>query len=259
MSNKVDIKELFAAMQDRMIAELNLGRQIDHATTQGDETELNWLGWVNDYLPNRYAGCKGFVVDHLGNKSEQIDIIIYDKQYSPLVFKGAETTYVTAESVYAIFEVKPILDSTTLKYAGGKAASVRKLICTSAPIVYSTGINKPKEPHRIIAGLLTTEGSWAKDATMIDNLKSLNDEQEIDLICSIHDIACRVIYERNGKIVDVKIDRNKDKGVLIFFFLTLLMKLQAIGTVPAIEYDKYFGDVSTIKEIYDDIQKANKD
>jgi hypothetical protein len=33
-------------------------------------------------------------------------------------------------------------------------------------------------------------------------------------------------------------------------FLTVLTKLQIIGTVPAIEFDKYFSDVASLEEMY---------
>jgi len=258
----VDIKKLFGNLQNEMIAKLNKGKVIVHAPTQGDATELNWLEWLETYLPKRYSVCSGFVVDHKGTSSDQIDIIIYDKQYSPLVFEAGGKKYVTAESIFAVFEVKPTLNKEYLEYAGNKAASVRKLIRTSAPIVYSTGIKDPKTPHRIIAGLLTTENNWKNKQSLVGNLQSLRKEQELDIICAISDIACRVTYDRDDKkhseIANITLDKNADDGILIFLFLTILLKLQAIGTVPAIEFDKYFGGVPTIEEVFADMKKASE-
>ena len=46
------------------------------------------------------------------------------------------------------------------------------------------------------------------------------------------------------------LNKNKEQDILMHLFLTLNTKLQIIGTVPAIEYDKYFGDVSSLRELY---------
>lgn len=43
--------------------------------------------WFNDYLPKRYKAAKATVVDSQGNISEQIDLALYDIQYSYLAFK----------------------------------------------------------------------------------------------------------------------------------------------------------------------------
>jgi len=56
-------------------------------------------------LPMFYFG--GFVVDHSGKISEQIDIIIYDRHFTPFIFKGERVVYIPVEGVYAIFEVRP--------------------------------------------------------------------------------------------------------------------------------------------------------
>ena len=49
----------------------------------------------------------GFLVDANGSISEQIDIVVFDRQYSPFLFNQDGCKYMPAESVYAVFEVKP--------------------------------------------------------------------------------------------------------------------------------------------------------
>jgi len=251
--NKPNIKELFLGMQKKMQADLQMSKDINHPGTKGDFTEINWIKWFTDYFPKRYNFCNGIVIDHTDNTSDQIDIIVYDKQYSPLVFNQNDVTYITAESVFAVFEVKQTLNKEHLEYAGKKAESVRKLSRTSAPIVYSTGIKPPKEPHKIITGLLTTSNEWKNpiDETLIGNLKSLNKMQELDIICSIQNFAYRIIYENDA----IKLEKNRGDDILIFLFLTLLMQLQIIGTVPAIEYNKYFDAVPLFSDIGAEYEK----
>lgn len=87
----------------------------------------------------RYKVDKGIVIDSTGKQSEQIDLIIYDAQYSYLVFRQNDTLLIPAESVYAVFEVKQNLNKERIEYAGAKAKSVRELLRTSAPIKHAGG------------------------------------------------------------------------------------------------------------------------
>ena len=102
----VDLGKLYDGMQQEMEAGLKTGASVlMHPGMKGDDTEDNWREWLMAYLPNRYAVAKGVVIDADGNESEQIDVIIYDRQYSYLVLKHNETFLIPAESVYAVFEV----------------------------------------------------------------------------------------------------------------------------------------------------------
>lgn len=254
------IKTLFSSLQDEMLVKLKQAQVMSHPGDKGNSTELDWLNWFEQYLPKRYSVTKGKVVDSCGNESDQIDIIIYDRQYSPLVFSYNGVNYITAESVYAVFEVKQELNKEYIEYAGKKAESVRRLVRTSAPIVYSTGLKPSKPLHKIFAGLLTTKTSWVEvDKNLKNNLVGLTNNQELDVICSLDEISCSVQYKRteinflgksSGEMVTVQIDRNKERDILMHLFLTVLTKLQIIGTVPAIEFDKYFSDVASLEEMY---------
>jgi hypothetical protein len=257
--NNQFINKLFLTLQHKMLSDLGMNEYMSHPGDKGDATELDWQRWFEIYLPKRYSVTKGKVVDCQGNESDQIDIIIYDRQYSPLVFHYNNVTYVTAESVYAVFEVKQDLTKEHIKYAAQKAKSVRSLQRTSAKIVYSTGLKEPKPLHHIISGLLTTKSSWKNtEAKIKENTKSLSTNEEIDIICSLNSISSRLIYEtstsKEGDLIkSVSISRNEEDNILMHLFLTILTQLQIIGTVPAIEFDKYFNDIPSLEEIYNDI------
>jgi hypothetical protein len=74
-------------------------QSVDHNVTLGDETEFAWLKFVDDILPNRYEVSDGFVVDADGQRSDQIDVIVFDRQYSPPLFRAKKPQYVPAEAV----------------------------------------------------------------------------------------------------------------------------------------------------------------
>ena len=226
---------LFTCLQKEM--ECNLKKSNiahDHSGTKGDCSEVNWIDWLKNYLPKRYSVTKGFVIDHTGNQSDQIDLIIYDKQYTPFVFTDKEAIYVPAESVYAVFEVKQTVNKEFIIYAGKKAESVRNLHRTSAPIRHVEGTAKPKELHNIIAGILTTKSDWCEDSNMLEeHLNNLDDKQFLNIGCIIENSAFYFNEEQNKYIKSYKEDS------LMYFFFKLLVMLQKIGTVPAIEWDKY--------------------
>src|SRR3546814_16494802 len=86
--------------------------------------------------------------------SQQIDVIIHDRQYSPFVFTFKGTDVVPAESVYAVFEAKQELTADYIRYAGEKAASVRRLHRTSLSAETIDGPSRAKPPHHILAGII---------------------------------------------------------------------------------------------------------
>lgn len=229
------LKELFLKKQGKMTASLEEARVINHAGSKGDISEDHWIKMLNDHLPSRYRAAKAFVIDSHNQISEQIDVVIYDTQYSPLFFKNEGAKYIPAESVYAIFEIKQEINKEHIEYAGSKAKSVRRLERTSAPIYHAGGvIAKPKEPFKILAGILTYKSSWspAFGKPFDEVVNSLDNEGELNLGCAIMDGAFCV--KRPG---EMKVS-NKDTA-LIEFFLDLLAMLQVLGTVTALELDKY--------------------
>ena len=233
------LSELYSYMQEDMKAKLHGVNAFDHATTKGDVTEVNWIDWLKAYLPRRYAVDKAFIIDNENNVSDQIDLVIYDMQYSHPVFVINDGKYITAESVYAVFEIKQTLDKGNIEYAGQKIKSVRDLIRTSVPIASANGTASAKTPHRIISGILSTDSTWVEPITenVVKCLEERSDNESIDLICCLEKSSFVVSYNKENKIKKVSFS-SKDES-LIFFFLELLKKLQPIGTVPAIDITSY--------------------
>ncbi len=232
------IKDLFYNLQNQMVASLATNRSsITHPGALGVASELNWIEWLKQYLPKRYFVDKAFVVDCNDNISQQIDVVIYDQQYTPFVFKQNSVIYVPAESVYAVFEVKQELTKDYLEYAGDKAQSVRSLDRTSAPIPHAGGYYDPKEPGRILAGILTLSSSWKDPLGKIfeENVANLTGNRKLDLGCCLKHGSFRVEHSNDG----VSIHKSTPDEAFIYFFLTLLMELQELATVSAIDISCY--------------------
>ena len=250
--NKIDIRKLFEDKQEQMLKTFGLNKYLVHSGSKGDATEEEWVSWFNTYLPKKYkATANGYVIDCNGNLSEQIDIIIYDTHFSPLVFELGGQKYIAVESVYAVFEVKQDLTKEHIEYAAKKISSVRTLERTSAGIKQLDGRVIKKELYKILGGLLTLRTNWVKDnieSNIETNVKLLDSNNEIDFICCLQSYACEIIYDEKipefhgTKIYDlrdIKIKSNKNNGALIYTYIKLFKMLQNLGNCAAIEYDRY--------------------
>lgn len=238
-----DLTDAFFKRQAKLAADLGVGDIAAHPGTKGDDTELNWLHMLDEVLPKRYGVCTAFVVDSEGHQSEQIDVVIHDRHFSPLLFEVGGANYIPAESVYAAFEIKQQLDKAHLEYAGEKIASVRRLHRTSVDVPHAGGKYDPVRPRRIIGGFLARRSDWSPafgDAFhgrlhALDELGSADVEYGIDIGCAV---------EHGGLSVDrqwddlrtMTIEHSESNVALIYFVMRLLRQLQGVGSAPAIDY-----------------------
>lgn len=227
------MKESFVDVQAELAIKLKRAAQsISHAGTHGAVNEDHWIDIFRSYLPNRYAVATGLVIDSLGNRSDQIDIVIFDRHFTPTLLDQQNHRYIPVEAVYAVFESKPHFDKSYIEYAGDKAASVRKLHRTSVPIAHAGGTFAPKPLFPIIAGVVAAKSSWA-DGLGEHFLKNLptEDMERLDCGCALDDGAFDS-FDDSLKVVG-------SEGALIYFLFRLLSRLQSLGTVPAIDWAAY--------------------
>lgn len=234
MTTDWSLPALFADFHNQIERELMSARNLGHPTDIGDASEQVWNDVLNHYLPKRYEARKGFVVDSRGIFSQQIDVIIHDRQYSPFVFSFKGTDVVPAESVYAVFEAKQALTADYIRYAKEKAASVRQLHRTSLAAETIDGLSRPKPLHHILAGTLTLSTTWAPPLgqTLFGHLQQDVASSPLDLGC----IADAGWFTRTG---ERKFDLHAvDKPATRFLF-ELIAQLQAIGTAPMLDVRAY--------------------
>jgi hypothetical protein len=176
----------------------------------------------------------GIVIDSTGSTSDQIDVIIYDPQYTPTLLDQNKHRYIPAESVYAVFEVKPVMNKKYVTYAGDKAESVRKLHRTSIEIHHAGGEFPPKKLFPIIAGIVSNSMEWTdgfEGESFTKSFHSLTGDKSLDFCLSVS----------GGCFHADEADQNhKPNGrSLIYFIFRLLQRLQTLGTVPAVDWNAY--------------------
>jgi hypothetical protein len=221
-----------------------------HGTTLGDNDEQQWADILRGFLPERYVVGPVFAVDHHGNQSQQVDVAIYDRNFSPLWFGQKDTTgIVPVESIYAVFEVKPVLDKTYLDYARLKIASVRNLERTTVPIAHAGGtfqaVSLANRP--ILGGLLAAKSGWTTpdgaQKALSEHLPPLGQPDSLNIGIALDMLAFD--YTPNTQVgapaqtVNTASATFHTGDQLIRFAARLFRLLQTIGSVPAIDMATY--------------------
>lgn len=79
----------------------------------GNEVEIAVRESLSCLLSKKFKIAHGHIIDHNGNVSSQIDIIIADANTTPLVFRALDgTEYIPYECVYAVGEIKTTYDKS---------------------------------------------------------------------------------------------------------------------------------------------------
>ena len=241
---KIALREGMAGLQLQMDAKLTLSRRtLTHPVAIGDVAELEWIGLLSEYLPRRYSVDRGFVVDHTGSVSDQIDILVYDKHYTPFVFHINGVKYIPAEAIYAAIESKQDISKKNIEYAAEKARSVRLLRRTSLEITHAGGTYPAKTPHNILFCLVSVGGSLSK--ANLSRLQKISATGCLNAVCSLSGTYARVggfqLWKKNKPPFNVMAE--KTSLSLVTFVLNLVADLQSIGTVTAIDTRKYLSSI----------------
>ena len=220
---------------------LEQARTVAHSGEQGSQAERAWLTFLGQRLPNRYAVARGELFDAAGQASEQQDVVIFDPQYSPLVF-GEASSQIVAEAVYGVIEVKPDLTSGHLDYARDKAESARAMARTSVPIYHAGGQYPPKAPVRQLAALVADRSGWAVESTAghvgrrLQETEAADDPRALDLVYADGIAASYLVNPDSG---DRELLIHTGDGAIAWFLIELLRGLSHLGTVAAIDYNAY--------------------
>lgn len=235
VDGKSFLRSAFAAEQEVLAVQLKLSsKSITHDGVMGEVNEQHFIQLLRKYLPMRYAIDRGIVIDSNGATSDQIDIVIFDHQYTPTLLDQHAHRFIPAEAVYCVFEVKPTINKTYLEYAGEKAKSVRDLERTSVPIHHAGGEFPPKPLFPIVAGIVAADIEWA------DGMTSDPFSTNLNALANICTLDCGLaLSDRSFDTFDGSLTLSPKDHSLVFFLFRLLQRLQSLGTVPAIDWNRY--------------------
>lgn len=229
------LPQLLSGLHDEIEQRLSIARKsFAHPGTKGDASEAVWLQMLGTYLPKRYQAATAHIVDSEGSFSGQIDVVIFDRQYSPLIFEFQGQTIIPAESVYAVFEAKQAINAVMVQYAKAKVATVRRLHRTSLEIPHAGGKYKARPLPHVLGGLLTFESDWTPPlgTALTDVLNTGEAEGRLDIGC----VAAHGIFGCDKDECDTVTPQGKPATA---FLLELIARLQDSATVPMIDVRAY--------------------
>lgn len=113
MSNKTEaqwkaysrIHENYNYMNQMMIREIELASL--HGGVTGNYREGMWVKFFRGIIPLKYSLAQGVIlIDSKGNVSKEVDIAIFDEQYTPYVFQYNSLKFIPIEAVVIAIECK---------------------------------------------------------------------------------------------------------------------------------------------------------
>jgi hypothetical protein len=244
-----DLHATLLRKEAMLVASLaGLKEVIQHKGGRGTVGESEWRDVIHEFLPTRYRVAGNTeVIDHTGQTTEQQDIVIYDQHFCPLFFDEGGITKVPAESVYAVFEVKPALDKGVIEYAMEKAASVRRLERTNVEITDRGQRKPPREPFEIVAGVLALDSDWNPPfGDPLENALAYTDkDHRLQLGCALRHGAFEVLYDDEA---EASVIEAASEGALMFLLMRLFARLQVIGSPMAIDLRAYSKSLAVVPE-----------
>ena len=113
----------------RLVFEFDNAGQATTPSQIGQAREVPVRKQLEQILPRGIAVGSGCVIDSNGNTSQQIDVILYERDICPVfcVNDTPETTYYPCEGVIAVGEIKSSLGTKELNDSFSKIASVKGL------------------------------------------------------------------------------------------------------------------------------------
>lgn len=99
------IKENYLTMGNDIVNQLKY--ICGQSTVQGSNREEIWKSMFERIIPQKFNIERSvFIVDSKGNISKEVDLAIYDEQYTPYIFKYGMIKFIPVEAVAAVVECK---------------------------------------------------------------------------------------------------------------------------------------------------------
>ena len=109
---------------EKAVASANASSSIQHSLQKGRLREIVVSELVQPFLTPHTKAATGTIIDHYGNQSNPIDIILYDERITPPVLLTATEGIVPCHSVLATIEVKTRMNRTELAKAVENAKGI---------------------------------------------------------------------------------------------------------------------------------------
>lgn len=102
------IRDYHQSLANRIASQLQIETP-NHHLTSGTSRELVWLEIFENMIPTKFKVAQSvFLIDSFGNISAEVDIAVYDDQYTPYIFNRGNILYIPIEAVLVVVQSKSI-------------------------------------------------------------------------------------------------------------------------------------------------------
>jgi len=243
------LRKDFLSLTKNMWTEFERASRIPHYGERGQELEKILIDFLSERLPNLYSVGRGFVVASNNEKSLQQDIVIYDEQNNPMISSFRTQNFYPIESVYAVIQVKSILDKTRLKDAFHNIKAVKTLPTQGGFYMGEHGmIVYPPPPPPL--GIVFAFKSKTKLRTLQNNLLEFHSGEDpkhwINMICVLERGICFYgdLREMRLEIGSDNLNIEESRDETLFTFYILLQNYLSFAGKRIVNFRAYTGKPS---------------
>lgn len=229
---------------------------LSHPGLKGTAFEGTVKSFLRSYLLDRLEVATGQLVDSTGAMSKQLDLIIFDKAKTPILFDN-EVQVVPVECVYAVIEVKSRLDPAALPSIHANMLSVKLMQKTAyydgqSAIVETNDLYGQQWrmwPTNYFVFGFESPDPKALQLPMIEyhNNSLQTPHLRIDLMCILDQGVYLNYTRRDGKFHSlpsfgsVPVYVATDQSLLLFY--TLVAHLMNQARTPNFRFTDYIGEI----------------
>jgi hypothetical protein len=157
------IHDNYKYLNKMMVEEMEIASE--HGGLTGDYREQMWMRLFRSIIPQKFSMAQGvMIIDSEGNVSKEVDIVVYDEQYTPYVFQYNTLKFIPIEAVAVVIECKstnPNVEklkewADTIEQLKPKASGIARIVSG-----YVCGITNKSQlrtrPIKILATIKTSE------------------------------------------------------------------------------------------------------
>lgn len=169
--------KILAGFQQQLQATYDVSSTIRHKGERGRSREYGVARFLKENLPEAYGVGTGEVFSfNTEGISPQCDLVVYDRMRTPIFGKDKSVQQIPIEGVFAIIEVRSIIDTAALEDARTKFAAIRALAKeaqansasrkrdSEGPAFFLFGFKLKSTPQRCLSFLHVTR---AEDTTLV--------------------------------------------------------------------------------------------
>lgn len=95
----------YSHLEESIAFQLSLSA--NHPPTTGACREKIWMSLFRQIIPRKFSIEQGvFIIDSCGNISQEVDLAVFDEQYTPYIFNYSNIKFIPIEAVAMVIQCK---------------------------------------------------------------------------------------------------------------------------------------------------------